>query len=298
MKKVQKFYNETPSPDYELDNFNTKQDLINCGEPDYITNEIPFIDILDRSIPKDKTIIEVGCGTGQIISYLSLRRKCVYGIDFSDSSLNKARALKEKLNLNTLTLRKKDITKKEEIKILGKFDYVLCLGVLHHTKNAYDNFKNILVLLKDNGYIAIGLYNRFGRIPLKIRKLILKIIKSEKLKNRFIKLQLKDTSDKEKVKGWFNDQYLHPHETTHTIGQVLRWFKKNNIEYMNTIPSTIFNDERVLSITGIFNKDKYPYFKLLHQLKWIYTTHKEGGYFIITGKKSSSLIKDGGKNGI
>lgn len=95
---VQQFYNKTPFPDYELERFKSKEDL-------KIT-AYPFAKILDRSIPEDASVIDVGTGTGQLSAFLSLRRKCVWGIDFSDTSLNKAKALKQKLGLDTWHLKK------------------------------------------------------------------------------------------------------------------------------------------------------------------------------------------------
>ncbi len=131
--KVQNFYNKTPFPDYELERFNTKEDLR--------AQSYSFANILDRSIPEDASIIDVGTGTGQLSAFLSLRRKCVWGIDFSDSSLKKANQLKEKLKLDTWHLKKVDILDEKQIDEIGqKFDYVLCMGVLHHTGNAYKGF--------------------------------------------------------------------------------------------------------------------------------------------------------------
>ena len=164
-KKVKDFYNQTPFPDYEIDRFNFKEDLE--------TSVYPFAKILDRSIPTDATVIDVGTGTGQLSAFLSLRRNCVWGIDFSDSSLNKAKQLKEKLDLTSWHLKKVDILDVKQIEDIGmKFDYVLCLGVLHHTGDAYKGFENILKLLKPEGHIVVGLYNKFGRIPLKKRKFL------------------------------------------------------------------------------------------------------------------------------
>ena len=54
MKIVQNFYNKTPFPDYELDRFNSKEDLQ--------ISAYPFAEILDRSIPKDASIIDIGTG--------------------------------------------------------------------------------------------------------------------------------------------------------------------------------------------------------------------------------------------
>ncbi|MDD5178567.1 MAG: class I SAM-dependent methyltransferase [Candidatus Nanoarchaeia archaeon] len=280
--KVQQFYNQSPFPDYELEKFNSKKDLEIAA--------YPFARILDKSIPKNASILDIGTGTGQLSAFLSLRRKCVWGIDFSDSSLNKAEKLKEKLNLGSWHLKKVDILDINQIKKIGvKFDYILCLGVLHHTGDAYKGFKNILELLKPNGFIAIGLYNKFGRIPLKTRKLLTKTIfkNNQKVKDYFIRLQIGNLKDKERARGWWNDQYLHPHETTHTIGEVLRWFKKNSIEYYETIPSSVPYIQSDVEICGVWNKSKSPnsLIRFYKQLKWIHQTSKEGGYWITFGRK-------------
>lgn len=282
-RKVQEFYNRTPFPDYELDRFNNREDLKVFA--------YPFAKILDRSIPKDASIIDVGTGTGQLSAFLSLRRSCVWGIDFSDSSLKKASALKQKLKLNSWHLEKIDILDNRQIEAIGsKFDYVLCLGVLHHTKNAYQGFKNILKLLKPEGHIAIGLYNRLGRSPLKIRKVIAKTIFKDNnaIKDWFIKMQVGEIEDKEWARGWWNDQYLHPHETTHTIGEVLKWFRRNNIEYYQTVPSSNVFSQEDLEIAGVWNNysELYPIFPIrwYKQLTWIWKTHHEGGYWITFGR--------------
>jgi 2-polyprenyl-3-methyl-5-hydroxy-6-metoxy-1,4-benzoquinol methylase len=283
-EKVQNFYNKTPFPDYELEQFNSKEDLRIAA--------YDFARILDRSIPKDASIIDIGTGTGQLSAFLSLRRDNVWGIDFSDSSLSKAEKLKEKLKLDSWHIKKVDILDSQQIENIGqKFDYVLCLGVLHHTGDAYKGFKNIVKLLKPNGLLAIGLYNKLGRIPLKIRILLAKTVfkNNNKVKDSFIRMQIGDVKDKERARGWWNDQYLHPHETSHTIGEVLRWFKKNNIEYYQTVPSSTLFNHSILEIAGVWNKanEAYPLFpiRLYKQLTWIFTTNREGGYWITFGRK-------------
>ena len=283
---VQQFYNKTPFPDYELERFNDKEDLV--------LSAYSFARILDRSIPADASIIDIGTGTGQLSAFLSLRRKCVWGIDFSDSSLKKAGLLKDKLHLDTWHVKKVDILDAQQIEEIGmQFDYVLCLGVLHHTGNAYQGFKNILKLLKPGGYIAIGLYNTIGRIPLKIRILLAKSIfkNNDRMKDWFIKMQIGEVQDQERARGWWNDQYLHPHETTHTQGEVLRWFKENNIEYYQSVPSLTLSDRSILEISGVWNNDnkRYTHFpvRIYKQVTWLGKTHREGGYWITFGRHKS-----------
>lgn len=282
---VRQFYNTTPFPDYELSRFNTKEDLRLAASS--------FAKILDRSIPKNVSIIDIGTGTGQLSAFLSLRRDSVWGIDFSDSSLNKATNLKEKLHLNSWTLKRVNIMDPQQINDINmQFEYVLCLGVLHHTENAYGAFTNILKLLKPKGHIAIGLYNSFGRIPLKIRKTLAKTIfkNNDTVKDMFIKMQIGTVQDKERTRGWWNDQYEHPHETTHTVGEILRWFQNNNIAYCGAVPSLIPFDKADLDIKGVWNDidATHPYMpiRMYKQLSWIIKTHHEGGYWIMFGKKN------------
>lgn len=290
-EKVRRFYNKTPFPDYDLSRFNTKNDLkFGMWE---------FSKILDRSIPENASIVDCGTGTGQLSAFLSLRRKKVVGFDFSDASLNKAKALKKKLKLNSWHLEKVDLMDTRQInKIIrkyGKFDYVLSLGVLHHTKNPRVAFRNIMMLLKPEGYTAIGLYNKYARIPLKIRKILAKTIfkNNQKVKDWFIKMQLPDFElDKERARGWWNDQYEHPHELSISVGEVLSWFKENNIEYYQTQPPMeLFYSDKI-EITGVWQKHFYPYLplRMLRQLQWIITTNKEGGYWITFGRKKRSNL--------
>jgi len=281
---VQTFYNATPFPDYELSRFNSKEDLKLTAQS--------FSKILDRSIPSDVSVIDIGTGTGQLAAYLALRRKMVWGVDFSLKSLAKAQALKKKLGLDSLTLKKVNILQPEEIEgINTQFDYALCLGVLHHTEDPYQGFKNVLKLVKPGGYIAVGLYNKPGRILLKIRRLMAtKVFKNNKrLNDWFIRLQIGNTADKEKIRGWWNDQYLHPHESTHTVGEVLRWFRRNGIEYFQSVPSLKPFDESNLGISGVWNntRETYPNFliRFHKQLGWVWKTHREGGYWVMFGRK-------------
>jgi SAM-dependent methyltransferase len=281
---VQAFYNTTPFPDYELERFEEKEDLRLAAET--------FSRVLDRSIPANASIIDAGTGTGELSAFLSLRRKDLWGIDFSDSSLAKARALKEKLGLDSLTLMKIDLLDEAQISSIGRqFDYLLCLGVLHHTSDPYKGFQNIIKLAKPGGYVAIGLYNRYGRLLLKIRRLLAKTIfrNSERVKNYFIRLQIGEVEDKEKIRGWWNDQYLHPRESSHTIGKVLSWFKKNGIEYIEAAPSLMPWSGFDIEASGVWNgaNEKYPNLlvRFYKQLKWIWTTHRDGGYFVMFGRK-------------
>ena len=94
---------------------------------------------------------------------------------------------------------------------------------------------------------------------------------------------------KKKKYAWFKDQYYNPHETKHTYFEIIDWFKKNNIDFLNSIPfnfdinDKIFNKKLILNKSELFFKE----ISLMFNLRQIY----EGGFFIMIGKKSLSSKK-------
>ena len=93
---------------------------------------------------------------------------------------------------------------------------------------------------------------------------------------------------KEEQKAWIRDQYIHPVESLHTIDEVLHWFKNNNIEYVNSVPSCDFNDN---DFQDLFKKQSLGnhYSRIMNQISMIFTgLGSDGGLFILIGKKKSS----------
>ena len=164
------------------------------------------------------------------------------------------------------------------------FDFIWCNGVLHHTKNPYVAFEILIKSLKKKGYVLIGLYNKVGRIRTIIRKYLYKIF-GESILN-FLDPTLrnfKENSDDRKA--WIRDQYLHPIESLHTLDDVLKWFDKNNIEYISSIPSCDFEDED----EGLFIKKSRGNFfsRTINQISMIFNNlGSDGGLFLVIGKKN------------
>lgn len=92
-------------------------------------------------------------------------------------------------------------------------------------------------------------------------------------------------NNNEEKKAWIRDQYLHPIESLHTIDNVLEWFEKNNIEFINSIPSANFdeNDDNLF----IKKSKGNLYSRIINQLSMIFNNlGSDGGLFIVIGKKN------------
>lgn len=76
---------------------------------------------------KNVRILDIGCGTGQIVKYLPKNVSYV-GWDFNSNYINKAQNLFEKKNIDFVCLDIND----SSLKSKDKYDFVFLAGVIHH----------------------------------------------------------------------------------------------------------------------------------------------------------------------
>ena len=271
---VKQFYETTPFPNYEeMEGIN---DLVIKSEMGF------YAKFLNEQIPFNVNILEVGCGTGQLANYLGLASRNVFGTDMCLHSLKLAENFRSENNINNTKFYQMNLF--NPIFQENSFHLVICQGVLHHTSDPYLGFQSISKLVKRGGYIIIGLYNKYGRLITDARRVLFRITGD---RFKFIDPRLKKTDRGEsKRDSWFNDQYKHPHESKHTIGEVLKWFKKNNFEFVNAIPkvrpfSPITINEKLFRL----NSKGSSFDHFIVQLGSIINGYKEGGLFIMIGKK-------------
>jgi 2-polyprenyl-3-methyl-5-hydroxy-6-metoxy-1,4-benzoquinol methylase len=174
-----------------------------------------------------KEILDAGCGTGDKSIFFALHGANVTSIDFSLGQLQKA---KENANSNLVKLKliKADILN-SDLEKLRKFDYIFCLGVLHHTKDAKKGFLKLTKLLKPNGVIVIALYHKYARLRYRLIRALLRIFVSRKpekitkflFSNNFFAKKL-NTANKETL----YDRYAVPFESYHTLKEIRKWFSQ------------------------------------------------------------------------
>ena len=252
-RKIKEFYEENPFPNY--DGCRTIDDLVKRMNSEFYHD-------LDKEIG-DKDVLEVGCGTGQLCNYLGRNKnRLVVGVDICENSLKLARIFRDRNNLLVYFLREDLFGFFLSAFIRPKqFDYVICTGVLHHTKDPEKGFRIISKIIKPKGRIVIGLYNKYGRVATNIRKKIFNLTGD---RFKFLDSELR----KRKGDLWFKDQYKNPYESTHTMGEVLNRFDKYNFRFVRSAPSFLYS-------------------RKLTQLRMM-IEDKEGGFFIMVGEKNES----------
>jgi carbamoyltransferase len=271
---VKAFYEETPFPNY--DDHDSVRSLIEKSRRGQ------YARVLDDSIPYNSTILEVGCGTGQLANFLGISCRQVIGTDMCLNSLRLAEQFRREHGLNRVRFVQMNLFKpcfKPE-----QFDVVLCNGVLHHTADPWGGFQSIQRLVRPGGHIIVGLYNKYGRLLMDLRRNIFRVTGG---RGKWIDAYLRSRQmSTEKRRAWFNDQYRHPHESKHTIGEVLEWFEKSGLEFVRGIPSVTANSNtwgRGNLFEPTDKGTKVDHF--LVQAREILTGSREGGFFIMIGKK-------------
>ena len=251
-------------------------DLVKKAETGY------YAKMLNDQIPFNINVLEVGCGTGQLTNYLGLAYRNVIGTDMCLNSLRLAEEFRSKNNINNSRFYQMNLF--YPIFPENSFHLVICQGVLHHTSDPFGGFKSISKLVKKGGYIIIGLYNKYGRYITDLRRIFFKITK---FRFKSIDPRLRnDDRGQSKRDAWINDQYKHPHESKHTIGEVLTWFEENNFEFVNAIPKlTPFNPITINEKLFNSNPKGNIVSHLIVQLSSITDGYREGGLFLMIGKK-------------
>jgi SAM-dependent methyltransferase len=274
-EKVKAFYEANPFPNYDdLDSIGTLREKAQRGI---------FAKMLNEQIPFRCRILEVGCGTGQLTNFLGATYgREIYGTDMSMASLKLGEAFSRKNDLKDVTFGQMNLFR--PCFPDSSFDLVLCTGVLHHTSDPYNGFESISKLVKPGGHILVGLYNRYGRLSTHLRRLVFRLTGG---RLKFLDPMLRNKVwNRERKRIWYLDQYRNPHESAHTIGEVLAWFDKQGFDFVSSIPRADWGAMLEPGANILRQQPKGTSFEhLLSQLSLAFTGGSEGGLFIMIGKK-------------
>jgi len=275
---VKSFYEKTPFPNYD--------DCDSAGSLMQKAERSGLVKLLGEQIPLGTRILEVGCGTGQLTNFLGILNRTVIGTDICLNSLRLGHDFKMKNSITGSHFVQMNLFRpvfKPE-----SFDLVYCTGVLHHTGDAFGGFQSIARLVRPNGYIVIGLYHRFGRLLNDLRRWIFTLTGH---RGTFLDPTLRASRGLGRVQreAWFADQYKHPHETKHTISEVLVWFERTGLSFVKSVPKThLFSgfsaNERLFSPEPPGGRIE----RSLVEFGMTFTASKEGGYFIVLGKRRAT----------
>ena len=231
-----------------------------------------------------EAFFKFGSGTSQHSNYLAIgTNNEIFALDPTLTSLELGQQFAIKNRISNVTFVNADLF--DDVFENEVFDVVWCSGVLHHTKDPAGGFDLLCKYAKRDGIVIVGLYNWFGRVRTHIRRLFYRIFGVRWLMIFDPVLRNADKNSAEKIESWIRDQYIHPVESCHSFDEILRWFKRNNIEFINSIPTC----EIQLEAGGDpFRKTNSStmYERIWQQVLMIFSSlGGEGGLFLFVGRK-------------
>ena len=271
---VRQFYETNPFPNYD--------DTESVGSLIAKSRRGVYARLLSEQIPYNSRVLEVGCGTGQLTNFLAIGCRTVIGTDLCLNSLRLAEEFRRRNGLRRARFVQMNLFRPAFQE--GQFDVVLCNGVLHHTSDPRGGFRSIARLVRPGGHVIIGLYNRYGRLLLDLRRVLFQITGG-----RFQRIDpyiRKTGMSSAKRAAWFADQYQHPHESKHDMGEVLDWFDASGFDFVNGIPKLRPWDpfdvsEQLFRPAAAGTRID----RALAQAKMVATGNREGGFYIMIGRR-------------
>ena len=178
--------------------------------------------------------------------------RTVIGADLCMNSLRLAKEFRDRLEINNAYFAQVNLFRPPFVR--AGFDVVISDGVLHHTSDCYGAFRSIAQLVKPGGIIIIGLYNWLGRLPILWRR-------------------------------WAVKGDRRPHETRHSMDELLGWFKSEGFDFTASIPNigdAEFSEQMPLFEVRSAGRRRD---RLSSEIEMLLTGGKERGLFIMIGRK-------------
>lgn len=245
------------------------------------TDQLAAYPVLKPMLGPGVRVLDVGSGAGWFSNSMAYRHGAsVTGIDFNPVAVARAQEVGHAMKLDTHFQVADLFTYEPE----RKFDLVVSIGVLHHTDNCHAAIRRVCEqYVRPGGHVFIGLYHTYGRKPLldHFEEMKKRGATEDEMLERYAELhsQLKD---KTHLRSWFRDQVLHPHETQHTMEEMMPLLKETGMELVST---SINRFQPIDSLSVLYEEEK-KYFEVgVQRLKenqyftgfFVFLVRKAGG---------------------
>ncbi len=225
-QNVEEFYTRSPFPGYAPGDDGAT--LLDRGR------RTPFLDQLDASIAPDAWVLDCGCGTAQLASFLALAgpHRRIIGIDGCRESLTHADEFRQRAEISNLQLVRADLF---ELPAEAQgFPVVISRGVVHHTPDPDLAIRQVAERVAPGGILVLGFYETMGRAFHCVRRRLGKLVGRE---ISFLDPVLRRRDlDAEKKRIWIDDQYRHPLEHILPLPHVLSVLNSLGFQWVRTVP--------------------------------------------------------------
>lgn len=191
-----------------------------------------------------KSVLDFGCGTGEVDLAIAHWGAEIEGFDFNDESLDVARSMAKKSEFeHQLNFFWGDIDTYVPVKT--SYDFVISMGVIAHVPDQFGMFSSMARRVTPSGYLILGYVESSGLIKRLLHRAFIKRFNTDKSDESVYQLARKYFSDhiersikygKRTELGIINDYLVNPHYHGLTRSTILAWAEKLGLSLYNAWP--------------------------------------------------------------
>jgi SAM-dependent methyltransferase len=244
---------------------------------------------------QDIRILDAGCGTGSSTEYLIQLnpQAAVMGIDLSEGAIAVAKERCQRSGISTVgtpvpEFKRLSVYDVEELD--GEFDFINCVGMLHHLPDPIKGLQSLATKLAPGGLIHIFVYAELGRWEIRLMQQAIALLQGQDTQdyqkgvkigrqlfanlpkdNRLVNYEATRWAMENQRDECFADMYVHPQEIDYNIKTLFELIDASGLEFIGFSNPDYWRPERLLSqspelieqVKTLNERDRYRLIELL-----------------------------------
>lgn len=235
-------------------------------------------------------VLDAGCGTGvstEYIAHLNPEAE-VLGIDLSERAIATATERCHRSGATNVQFRQLSIYDVDQIE--GEFDWINCVGVIHHMPDPLKGLQALASKLAPGGFIHLFVYAATGRWEISLMQQAIALVQGGKRgdyrdgvqvgRQIFASLPEGNRIKQRERDRWamenhrdecFADMYVHPQEVDYTLDSLFELIEASGLEFVGFSNPQVWQLDRLLEndpallerAQQLSEKDQYRLVELL-----------------------------------
>lgn len=207
-------------------------------------------------------ILDAGCGTGVGTEYLvHLNPHAeVSAIDLSEKALEVAKERCRRSGANRVTFARLNV--EDAAQLPGEFDFINCVGVLHHLPDPLKGMQALASKLAPGGIIHIFVYGELGRWEIRLMQQAISLLDPQDYgegvrlgrqlfdtlpeDNRLLRREKERWSLDNQRDECFADMYVHPQEIDYNAETLFQLIDASGLEFVGFSNPQFWEPSRLL----------------------------------------------------